>query len=96
MKVLFCGGPWNGRWKDVEPERSAGFKRTVDVVAPPTPLEFASGTGTLEKFRYRVWSLSLFGATIDVAAPETDNNESESVMYAVLQRDVADHLRGKS
>lgn len=99
MKVLFCGGPWNGRWKDVDPDsvsRSPGFGRWVDAVAPPTPLDFAKGTGTLAKFRYRLWTIPLFGQTLEVAAPDTDHNESESVLYAVLQRDVADHLRGKS
>lgn len=90
MKVLFCGGPADGQWKDV------GVTATVEVVAPPTPLDMRNGTGTLTKFRYRIWPIKLFGYPMYVAAPEKDHNESDSVLYAVLRRDVADHLRGRT
>lgn len=93
MKVLFCGGPADGQWKDVSPQ-PLGSK--IEVVAPPTPLEFARGTGTLTKFKYRLWGIKLLGHALLVAAPEKDHNESDSVLYAVLRRDVADHLRGRS
>lgn len=90
MKVLFCGGPADGQWKDV------GVTATVEVVAPPTPRDVIDGTGTLTKVRYRLWRISLLGYKMMVAAPETDHNESDSVLYAVLRRDVADHLRGRT
>ncbi|WP_432112788.1 hypothetical protein [Streptomyces sp. S1] len=99
MRVLFCGGPVDGQWRDVDitwellADRQ---QRSVEVVAPPTPLEFAHGTGTLTKTLYRVWQVSLLGHRLVVAAPYSDHNESDSVLYAVLRRDVADHLRGKS
>jgi hypothetical protein len=66
-----------------------------EVVAPPTPLEFVSGTGTLKKFRYKVWGIQLLGYHMMVAAPLDDHNESDSVLYAVLRRDVADMLKGR-
>lgn len=88
--VLFCGGPANGKWLDLNPGTSE-----YEIVAPPTPLEFANGTGTLSKVRYRIWPIRFLGYQLLVAAPESDHNESDSVLYAVLQRDVADHLRGK-
>lgn len=95
MKVLFCGGPADGQWRDVEHYTRLGSYRYIEVVTPPTPLEFANGTGTLTKFNYRLWTISVLGHLLEIAAPEDDHNESDSVLYAVLQRDVADHLRGK-
>ncbi|GHG10288.1 hypothetical protein [Streptomyces hydrogenans] len=102
MRVLFCGGPADGQWKDIvnpsitSPGNSRGAGRYVEVVTPPTPRDFADGTGTLTKVRYRLWRITLLGYVLDVAAPEADHNESDSVLYAVLRRDVADHLRGRS
>lgn len=97
MKVLFCGGPADGQWKDVpglQPRSAHG--QTYEVVAPPTPLDMRRGTGTLAKAKYRIWNVTLLGYMLQVATPEADHNESDSVLYAVLQRDVADHLRGRS
>jgi hypothetical protein len=44
---------------------------------------------------YRLWQIQILGHRLWVAAPVDDHNESDSVLYAVLQRDVADFLRGK-
>lgn len=93
MKVLFCGGPADGQWRDVPMPRNG---QTVEVVAPPTPLDMVRGTGTLTKTRYRTWPIQFLGRWLWVAAPHGDHNESDSVLYAVLQRDVADHLRGRT
>ncbi|MFE6222956.1 hypothetical protein [Streptomyces sp. NPDC057854] len=95
MRVLFCGGPADGQWRDVQPVRAGGAVVEVEVVAPPTPLEFVNGTGTLAKVRYRLWPITLLGHHMYVAAPRGDHNESDSVLYGVLRRDVADHLRGR-
>lgn len=94
MKVLFCGGPADGQWRDVDMDRH-DRRRHYEVVAPPTPLDMVRGTGTLRKFMYRIWPVQILGHALMVAAPEADHNESDSVLYAVLRRDVADHLRGR-
>ncbi|MFF5973671.1 hypothetical protein ACFY7C_19300 [Streptomyces sp. NPDC012769] len=98
MKVLFCGGPADGQWRDVAVPTRDGYVRNgqpYEVVAPPTPLEFARGTGTLTKVMYYLWNIQVLGHPMLVAAPRGDHNESDSVLYAVLRRDVADHLRGR-
>ncbi|GGR51534.1 hypothetical protein GCM10010282_50560 [Streptomyces roseolus] len=69
MRVLFCGGPADGQWRDVQPVRAGGAVVETEVVAPPTPLEFANGTGTLTKVRYRIWPIILLGHHMYVAAP---------------------------
>jgi hypothetical protein len=91
VKVLFCGGPADGRWMDLAPDTTL-----FEVVAPPTPLEFVNGTGTLARFKYKVWGIQLLGYHMMVAAPLADHNESDSVLYAVLRRDVADALKGRT
>lgn len=91
MRVLFCGGPADGRWIELPPN-----VQEHEVVAPPTPLEFANGTGSLGKVRYTVRPLQLLGYRMMVAWPKGEHNESASVLYAVVRRDVADHLRGQT
>jgi hypothetical protein len=95
MKVLFCGGPVNGQWREMDIPR-LGHSQWVEVVAPPTPLDMRRGTGTLTKVKYRLWPISILGHHLWVAAVADDHNESDSVLYAILQRDVADHLRGRA
>lgn len=87
--VLFCGGSRDGQWIDV----GMGV-RTLDVDVPTNidwtaPEKVEHGA---RREQYRIWDISILGWGMRVAALAHRNYESQDVLRAVVQRDVADNL----
>lgn len=89
--VLFCGGSRDGRWHDVGME-----VKTIEVDIPPEQRYDWNGPVKVEheskREQYRIWEITLLGYHMRVAALANRSYESQDVLRALVQRDVADHL----
>lgn len=91
MKVLFCGGHADGRWIDVPPSHDR-YR-----VAVPGAFDWRSKEAVVtEEQEYRIWDINILGFGMRVAALATRNYENHDVIRALCQRDVADHLTGRT
>lgn len=89
-KVLFCGGYADGRWLDI-PEALTEYR----VQAPGTFRWDTNEKVEMEEQVYRIWPIQLLGYGMRVAALKNRHYESDDVIRALCQRDVAQHLTGR-
>lgn len=87
--VLFCGGSRDGEWIDC----GMGLK-TVDVDVPvaidwTAPAKVEHGA---RREQYRIWDIQILGYHMRVAALAHRDYESQDVLRAIVQRDVANNL----
>jgi hypothetical protein len=91
MMVLFCGGYADGRWVDL-PD---GLEK-YEVAAPTGTFRWDGPDKTvIEKQLYRIWDINILGYGMKVAALANRHYEDDSVIRALCQRDVANHLTGR-
>lgn len=87
--VLFCDGPLEGTWKDVE--------TTTTLVQLPDPSSFEEHDG-FDLITYTVEKLSIVfhgaGGPLYVATCQRGSDAGTAILRAVLQRDAAHQLLG--
>lgn len=89
MKVLCCGGHADGRWMEVDADA-----KYLEIAAPGTFRWKSPEKVETEKQVYRIWPVTILGYGMHIAVLDTHNHESDVALRAIVQRDVADHLRG--
>lgn len=90
MMVLFCGGYADGRWIEL-PD---GLKE-YEIATPGAFRWGGESKVEIEKQAYRIWDVTILGYGMKVAALAERSYESDDVIRALCQRDVADRLTGR-
>lgn len=90
--VLFCGGSKNGHWGEV----AMGLQEIH--VHVPTRINWNQDAKVVHeerRERYRIWNIQILGYGMRVATADDARPESDDVIRAIVQRDVADVLTNR-